>query len=219
MTSEFQLILPLAELELKHPLPGKLEALALGVKCTESEIISVDYLTEKQEKVLPQNEVAAGLECQFRAHFKTGKANFTKFRRCYSVPMRDCLIELPASEHCKVHERICAVDYREVCTYSKIGNTADWDKEVVKKAVDKAHGEGKIYDRLAKAVGDVCIANPFAIVVPCFRVIYSDGRLAGFSGNPHVSDETSIRIKAWLLEYEGRTVDTEGKVHRWKVQL
>jgi O-6-methylguanine DNA methyltransferase len=37
----------------------------------------------------------------------------------------------------------------------------------------------------ARAVGQAVGANPLLIVVPCHRVIASDGGLGGFSGGPH----------------------------------
>lgn len=48
----------------------------------------------------------------------------------------------------------------------------------------------------ARAVGQACGANPVAIVVPCHRVIRSDGSLGGFGGGP--------RFKQFLLDLERR---------------
>lgn len=49
----------------------------------------------------------------------------------------------------------------------------------------------------ARAVGQALARNPFAIVVPCHRIVASNGRLGGFSANG------GIRTKARLLEMEG----------------
>src|SRR5262249_60089089 len=46
----------------------------------------------------------------------------------------------------------------------------------------------------ARAVGAANGANPVAIVVPCHRVIASDGRLSGYAGGVH--------RKRWLLAHE-----------------
>jgi methylated-DNA-[protein]-cysteine S-methyltransferase len=46
----------------------------------------------------------------------------------------------------------------------------------------------------ARAVGAANGANPIAIVVPCHRVIASDGRLSGYGGGVH--------RKRWLLDHE-----------------
>lgn len=52
----------------------------------------------------------------------------------------------------------------------------------------------------ARAVGGACGANPFPLIVPCHRVVSSQG-LGGFAGN---TDGHLIRIKQWLLAHEAR---------------
>lgn len=49
---------------------------------------------------------------------------------------------------------------------------------------------------IARAVGTACGRNPIPIVVPCHRVVGSDGRLVGFSGG------AGIATKSWLLDFE-----------------
>lgn len=49
----------------------------------------------------------------------------------------------------------------------------------------------------ARAVGGACGANPLLIVVPCHRVLGSDGRLTGFSAG--------MERKEWLLAHEKNT--------------
>jgi methylated-DNA-[protein]-cysteine S-methyltransferase len=65
-------------------------------------------------------------------------------------------------------------------------------------------GETRSYGELARAAGFPAAvraagaangANPVAVVVPCHRVIGSDGRLTGFGGG--------LPRKQWLLEHEG----------------
>src|SRR5262245_31660891 len=65
-------------------------------------------------------------------------------------------------------------------------------------------GEIRSYARIAKAlrkpgaaraVGQACGANPIPLVVPCHRVVASDGGLGGFSGD--------LRWKKLLLDLEG----------------
>ena len=48
-----------------------------------------------------------------------------------------------------------------------------------------------------RAVGGAVGANPIPIIVPCHRVLGSDGRITGYSGGD------GIPTKAWLLEHEG----------------
>lgn len=49
--------------------------------------------------------------------------------------------------------------------------------------------------RAPRAVGNALNHNPVAIVVPCHRVVRSDGSLGGYGGG--------VRIKEWLLRHEG----------------
>lgn len=53
--------------------------------------------------------------------------------------------------------------------------------------------------RAARAVGRALASNPFAPVVPCHRVVASDGSLGGYSG------PGGLAAKKRLLEREART--------------
>lgn len=50
--------------------------------------------------------------------------------------------------------------------------------------------------RAARAVGRANATNPISIVVPCHRVVGSNGHLTGFAGG--------LENKAWLLDHELR---------------
>ena len=56
------------------------------------------------------------------------------------------------------------------------------------------------HPKAARAVANACGANPNPIVVPCHRVIRSDGGLGGYSG------PGGIRQKKELLENEGISI-------------
>ena len=53
--------------------------------------------------------------------------------------------------------------------------------------------------RAARAVGNALAANPVPVLVPCHRVVASDGTLGGFQGSE------STRLKLKMLELEGLT--------------
>lgn len=64
-------------------------------------------------------------------------------------------------------------------------------------------GETRSYAEIAKKIGSpkACRAvgaangrNPISIIVPCHRVIGSNGQLTGFAGG--------LKAKSWLLEFE-----------------
>ena len=57
--------------------------------------------------------------------------------------------------------------------------------------------------RAARAVGNALGANPLSIVIPCHRVIRSDGSIGGFGGRPD--------LKRYLLGLEGILPRTEKK--------
>lgn len=56
--------------------------------------------------------------------------------------------------------------------------------------------------RKARAVGGANGRNPISIIVPCHRVVGSDGSLTGFGGG--------IENKAWLLDHERRVLVASG---------
>jgi methylated-DNA-[protein]-cysteine S-methyltransferase len=56
----------------------------------------------------------------------------------------------------------------------------------------------------ARAVGNVMAGNPFPLVIPCHRVVRSDGSLGGFGGG--------LRMKRVLLEMEGVNFDAKERI-------
>ena len=67
-------------------------------------------------------------------------------------------------------------------------------------------GEVRTYKQVAVAIGkpnssravaNACAANPYSPAVPCHRVIRSDGRIGGYSGNGGTEG------KRMMLEQEG----------------
>jgi O-6-methylguanine DNA methyltransferase len=64
--------------------------------------------------------------------------------------------------------------------------------------------------RAARAVGTALARNPFPLIIPCHRVVRSDGMLGGFGGG--------LKMKKALLEMEGVAFDRSGRVqkaHLW----
>lgn len=79
----------------------------------------------------------------------------------------------------------------------------DFQKRVWEALLDIPFGKSTSYLELSKTMGDVkairAVAgangkNPLWIVIPCHRVIGSDGSLTGYAGGLH--------RKKWLLEHE-----------------
>ena len=79
----------------------------------------------------------------------------------------------------RVWDAICAIPLRESRTYGEIARQ-------VRSA--------------PRAVGQACGANPIALIVPCHRVVGSQGALGGFM---HASAGDPLAVKRWLLVHEG----------------
>lgn len=86
-----------------------------------------------------------------------------------------------------------------------LSRLSDFDRRVLDVARRLGHGQVVSYGELARrigrpraarAVGNALGRNPVAIVVPCHRVIRSDGTLGGYGGG--------VEYKQELLRLEGR---------------
>ncbi|MGH3496170.1 MAG: methylated-DNA--[protein]-cysteine S-methyltransferase [Nocardioidaceae bacterium] len=60
--------------------------------------------------------------------------------------------------------------------------------------------------KAVRAVGSACAANPLPVVVPCHRVVRSDGSVGGYAGGPEA--------KALLLTMEGAVASRGKEVRR-----
>lgn len=85
----------------------------------------------------------------------------------------------------KVWEELCKIPYGETSTYGHIA-----------RAISRPHAP--------RAVGQATGSNPAAIIVPCHRVIGSDGTLTGYA--------SGLERKQYLLNLEARTI---GKKLTW----
>ena len=77
-----------------------------------------------------------------------------------------------------IWEQLNTLEWGEVTTYGELGL-----------------GTGRA--TAGRAVGGAIGANPIPIIIPCHRVLGSDGRITGYSGGE------GIPTKLWLLEHEG----------------
>jgi len=92
---------------------------------------------------------------------------------------------------------------------------SDWDRLVLTGAARLQYGETASYGELARhigkpgaarAVGGAMGRNPVPILIPCHRVIASDGTLGGYGGSTYADRRASLAIKRRLLAIEGTTV-------------
>ena len=104
-------------------------------------------------------------------------------------------------------ERICALASGR---YDNLAVHVDWNigpsfrREVLEETLRIPSGETRTYawlaervgrPRAARAVGRVMATNPLPLVVPCHRVVGSNGSLTGYGGG--------LRMKETLLRAEG----------------
>ena len=84
---------------------------------------------------------------------------------------------------------------------------ADFNRRVLRELVRVPYGEVVTYGELAarsarpraaRAVGTVMNRNPLPIVLPCHRVIGSNGKLVGYGGGLH-RKEALLRLEGALL--------------------
>jgi methylated-DNA-[protein]-cysteine S-methyltransferase len=85
------------------------------------------------------------------------------------------IADLPAFTR-KVLARCARIQPGQVMTYSELARAVG-------------------HPKAARAVGQVMAKNPFALLIPCHRVVGSDYSLHGFGGG--------LDMKEWLLAYEG----------------
>jgi methylated-DNA-[protein]-cysteine S-methyltransferase len=88
-----------------------------------------------------------------------------------------------------------------------LGSQTAFRRRVLRKATKIPYGDTVTYGALAKrcgrpggarAVGQAMANNPIPIIIPCHRVLVSDGGLGGYSGG--------LKYKKMLLRLEGVTV-------------
>ncbi len=84
-----------------------------------------------------------------------------------------------------VWETLLSIPYGETMSYGQVAGIVARQLGVTRMS--------------AQAVGSAVGHNPIAIIIPCHRVISSDGSIGGFSAG--------LDRKAWLLRREGIIVD------------
>ena len=79
------------------------------------------------------------------------------------------------------------------------------EQKIFKKLLEVPKGQVTTYGELAKAaglkngqrvVGRIMNKNPYPVIIPCHRVVGSDGSLTGYAGG--------LWRKKWLLNHESK---------------
>ena len=126
----------------------------------------VARLGTRVERALPDQRAVSGVLEQLDSYFS---GNVTRF----SIPLD---LRVPTDFTDRVLRNASRIPFGQTMSYGEIA-----------KRVDSP--------RASRAVGAALGRNPIPIVVPCHRVIASDGRIGGFTGG--------LAIKKALLRLEG----------------
>ena len=122
----------------------------------------------------PLTELIKNARAQLTGYFN---GNLTEFKLPLSMRGTDF--------QQKVWKELCTIDYGRTLSYLQLA---------------KQLGDEKCIRAAASANGK----NPFAIVIPCHRVIGTDGSLTGYAGE--------LWRKQWLLDHEAKTSGVYNKL-------
>jgi methylated-DNA-[protein]-cysteine S-methyltransferase len=140
----------------------------LKVSTLAEELCAIEFIDSKntpKQLLLPQNQFQTTVEKQLSEYFEGTRTEF-------SLPLR-----LDGTGFQKqIWEYLLDIPFGKTLTYMDLA---------------KQYGDIKAI----RAVGMANNKNPLPVVVPCHRVIGSDGSLVGYAGG--------LAIKEWLLRHEG----------------
>lgn len=148
----------------------------LQVAASEDNVVSIELPRRRGdggfERWLRGRLLNRGDTPALRAALKQLREYFAGKRREFDVPVDPSGTEFQR----RVWQIIATIPYGETLAYGEIA----------------ARLGGR---NTARAVGAAAGANPVPIIIPCHRVIGSDGSLTGYGGG--------LRMKVWLLRHEG----------------
>ena len=95
------------------------------------------------------------------------------------------------------------------------------EREIYKKLLQVPKGKVTTYSELAKAVGlkngqraigKIMNKNPFPVIIPCHRVILSNGKIGGYAWGEKI--KTNMLSKEGIKIKNGKILDTD-KIYRF----
>ena len=128
-------------------------------------VINTLYFVEERRGSEGSSAVVDEALIQLRTYFDAGLRHFDLPLAMSGTPFQK-----------QVWQQLLTVNYGEMASYLDIANALENPKAV--RAVGAANGQ-----------------NPISIIVPCHRIIGSNGRLIGYGGG--------VWRKEWLLKHEG----------------
>lgn len=136
----------------------------LEIKGDENGLSSVHFLDSKKKSTSTTPKILQPVISQLQEYFEGNRTEFNLK-----------LNPIGTSFQKKVWEQLVKIPFAKPVSYQEIANRL---------------GNPKVIRAAASANGK----NPIAIIIPCHRVIGSDGSLTGYTGGLH--------RKKWLLDHE-----------------
>ena len=96
------------------------------------------------------------------------------------------------------------------------------DKKIYKKLLEVPKGKITTYGELAKAVGlkngqrtigQIMNKNPYPVIIPCHRVIRSDGNIGGYAYGEEI--KSNMLTREGIIIKNGKIYDLENKIYRF----
>ena len=94
------------------------------------------------------------------------------------------------------------------------------DKKIYKKLLEVPKGKITTYGELAKAVGlkngqravgKIMNKNPYPVIIPCHRVVKSDGKIGGYAYGEEIKSDMLTR--EGIVIKNGKILDLENKIY------
>jgi len=96
------------------------------------------------------------------------------------------------------------------------------EEKVYKKLLEVPKGKITTYGELAKGIGlkngqrvigKIMNKNPYPVIVPCHRVIKSDGKIGGYAWGEKV--KAKMLLNEGIKIKNGKILDVEKSIHRF----
>ena len=96
------------------------------------------------------------------------------------------------------------------------------DKKIYKKLLEVPKGKITTYGELAKAVGlkngqravgKIMSKNPYPVIIPCHRVVKSDGKVGGYAYGEEIKSDMLTR--EGIVIKNGKILDLENTIYRF----
>ena len=96
------------------------------------------------------------------------------------------------------------------------------DKKIYKKLLEVPKGKITTYGELAKAVGlkngqravgKIMNKNPYPVIIPCHRVVKSDGKVGGYAYGEEIKSDMLTR--EGIVIKNGKILDFENTIYRF----